>query len=74
MSREPRTSRFLDYDLLFQEFQVALEEGDWETAIDRETLLRVMWMGDVLQVGRMTPELQTMGYRINALGKGDVIK
>ncbi len=69
-----KTSRDLDYDLLLSEFHVALEDGDWQTCLDRENQMRVMWMWDVLEAGRLTPALQTLGYRINALGKGDIIK
>lgn len=72
--KEPITSRELDYDLLLQEFHVAVSEGDWETALDRENQMQVMWMADILSGGRLTPALQTLGYRINALGKEDVIK
>ncbi len=69
-----KTSRDLDYDLLFQEFHAALDEGDWEVCLDREHLLLSMWMGDVLVVGRLTPELLTLGHRISNLGKEDVIR
>lgn len=69
-----KSSRDLDYDLLLQEFHVAREEGDWERALDTECTLQIMWMGDVLAAGRLMPELQTWGYRIQQLGKGDVIR
>lgn len=70
----PISSRELDYSLLMEEFQAALLDGDWEACLDRESLMRDMWMFDVLQSGRLTPELQTLGYRITSLAKRDIIK